>query len=272
MRAINRIPDRGMRMLLPALLFVAAVAGYLIASSIRRASNPDDKLLPGLQAMGDAIQRMAFMPDPRTGDYLLWVDTEASLERLLAGIVISALISFIVGITVGLLPVLRSLFGLSIAVLAMIPPLAILPIIFIVFGLGEVAKIVLIVIGTAPFLIRDLVLRVEEMPHEMLVKAQTLGASTWQIALRVVAPQMAPRLLDSLRFSLGAAWLFLISAEAIASENGLGYRIFLVRRYFAMDVILPYVAWITLLAFFLDVAIRIAQHRLFPWFAAARRL
>jgi NitT/TauT family transport system permease protein len=272
MRAINRIPDRGMRMLLPGVPFAVALVGYLVASSIRRASNPDDKLLPGLSALGDAVMRMAFMPDPRTGDYLLWVDTEASLERLLTGLVISAVLSFTVGIVVGLLPVLRTLFGLFIAVLAMIPPLAILPIIFIVFGLGEVAKIVLIVIGTAPFLIRDLALRVEEMPAEMLVKAQTLGASTWQIALRVVAPQMAPRLLDSLRFSLGAAWLFLISAEAIASENGLGYRIFLVRRYFAMDVILPYVVWITLLAFLLDFAIRVAQRRLFPWFAAARRL
>ena len=52
-----------------------------------------------------------------------------------------------------------------------------------------------------------------------------------------------------MRLGLGPAWIFLISAEAIASTGGLGYRIFLVRRYLAMDVILPYVAWITLLAY-----------------------
>ena len=63
---------------------------------------------------------------------------------------------------------------------------------------------------------------------------------------------MMPRLIDSVRLSLGAAWLYLIAAEAIAAESGLGYRIFLMRRYLAMDVILPYVAWITLLAFLLD--------------------
>ncbi len=56
-----------------------------------------------------------------------------------------------------------------------------------------------------------------------------------------------PRLIEAVRLSLGPAFLFLISAEAIASDVGLGYRIFLVRRYLAMDVILPYVAWITLL-------------------------
>ena len=87
------------------------------------------------------------------------------------------------------------------------------------------------------------------MPREQIVKAQTLGASTWQIAIRVVLPQIMPRLIDAVRLSLGPAWLFLISAEAIAADVGLGYRIFLVRRYLAMDVILPYVAWITLLAF-----------------------
>ena len=55
-------------------------------------------------------------------------------------------------------------------------------------------------------------------------------------------PQVLPQLIDTVRLALGAAWLFLIAAEAIASTEGLGYRIFLVRRYLAMDVILPYVA------------------------------
>jgi NitT/TauT family transport system permease protein len=67
------------------------------------------------------------------------------------------------------------------------------------------------------------------------------------------------------RLSLGPAWLFLIAAEAIASENGLGYRIFLVRRYLAMDVILPYVAWITLIAFVSDLALAALSRKAFPW-------
>ena len=108
-----------------------------------------------------------------------------------------------------------------------------------------------------------------ELPEELLIKAQTLGASTWQMALRVVLPQLLPRLLSGLRLSLGPAWLFLIAAEAIASTEGLGYRIFLVRRFLAMDVILPYVAWITLLAFLMDRLLASASRRLFPWAATA---
>ena len=76
--------------------------------------------------------------------------------------------------------------------------------------------------------------------------------------------------IDALRLELGPAWLFLIAAEAIAADSGLGYRIFLVRRYLSMDVIIPYVIWITLLAFLMDLALRWLQRRAFPWFAGAR--
>jgi NitT/TauT family transport system permease protein len=141
-----------------------------------------------------------------------------------------------------------------------------LPVLFIVFGLGEVSKVALITIGIAPFLIRDMQQRVLELPEEQFIKAQTLGASSWQLILRVILPQVLPRLLDAVRLSLGSAWLFLIAAEAIAATEGLGYRIFLVRRYLSMDVILPYVLWITLLAFLTDYLLRVLTRRSFPWY------
>jgi NitT/TauT family transport system permease protein len=106
---------------------------------------------------------------------------------------------------------------------------------------------------------------VAAIPEEQIVKAQTLGASTWLVALQVALPQAMPRLIDSLRFSLGPAWVFLISAEAIASDVGLGYRIFLVRRYLAMDIILPYVAWISLLAVIIDLLLLAWSRTAFRW-------
>jgi len=168
-------------------------------------------------------------------------------------------------------PLARAPLSPLVGVLSMIPPMAVLPILFIVFGLDEVSKVALIVIGIAPFIIREVEGRVRELPREQIIKAQTLGASTWLIAMRVVLPQTLPRLVNAVRLSLGAAWLFLIAAEAIASTEGLGYRIFLVRRYLAMDVILPYVAWITLLAFVLDRLLHYASRLLFPWFDRPRQ-
>jgi len=109
-----------------------------------------------------------------------------------------------------------------------------------------------------------------EIPVEQLIKAQTLGASSWTIIVRVILPQIMPRLLDGIRLTLGTAWIFLISAEAIAATEGLGYRIFLVRRYLSMDVILPYVVWITLLAFLFDYLLKKVTYKMFPWYAVSQ--
>lgn len=270
-RLINRHPSRISLFYLGLLPFVVLIGVYFTGSAMRLAANPADKLLPSLAALSDAVVRLAFTPDPRTGVILLWADTAASLTRLGMGLAVATALALVVGIANGILPYVRAGLSPLVAVISMVPPMALLPILFIVFGLDELSKVVLIVIGVAPFLMRDLQARVMEMPSEQLIKAQTLGATSFQIVMRVVLPQMLPRLIDSVRLSLGPAWLFLISAEAIAAEVGLGYRIFLVRRYLAMDAILTYVVWITLLALVSDIALRALNRALFPWLEAGRR-
>ncbi len=265
MRLLNRRPGRELSLLLAVLPFVLLAVVYLAASEARLAANPNDKLLPSVGQMAEAMHRMAFEEDRRTGQYLLWADTAASLQRLALGVGVAALVGLSLGIALGLVPIVAATLAPFVAVVAMVPPLAILPVLFVAFGLGELAKVVLIALGITPFLVRDIAFRVAELPRELLVKAQTLGGSTLQIALRVVLPQMLPRLLAGLRLALGSAWLFLIAAEAIAATEGLGYRIFLVRRFLAMDVILPYVAWVTLLAYLADTLLAQLSRRLFPW-------
>src|SRR6202034_1672769 len=227
--------------------------------------NPGDKLPPAPTTLIEPIHRFAFEEDEGSGTVLLWTDTAASLKRLLTALGISASIGMALGIVVGVIPYMRAALAPFVAALSLIPPLAILPILFIVAGLGELAKVLLIIIGVAPIIVRDVALRAAELPGEQIIKAQTLGASTWLLVNRVVIPQMGPRLIDALRLTLGPAWLFLIAAEAIASTEGLSYRIFLVRRYLAMDVILPYVAWITLLAFTMDALLRLVRAKAFAW-------
>ncbi|QFS82560.1 Putative aliphatic sulfonates transport permease protein SsuC [Roseivivax sp. THAF40] len=270
MRLINRRPTfRPLVVALAALPFVAVAVAYAVGSDIRLTANPQDKLLPAPATIFDTAIRLFTEGDRRSGEILLWQDTWASLRRLLFGVGIGALISLATGVLIGMLPYVRRTLSDFVAVLSMVPPLALLPILFIVFGLGETSKVVLIVVGITPFLIRDLSQRVLDIPHEEIVKAQTLGASTLVIALRVVLPQILPRLIAAVRLSLGSAWLFLIAAEAVAADVGLGYRIFLVRRYLAMDIILTYVIWITLLAFLIDWALKTASRRAFPWLGAS---
>jgi NitT/TauT family transport system permease protein len=252
------------------LPFALLLFAYFTSSATRLTENPNDKLLPSAVQMTDAIKRVAIVPDQRTGEYLLWQDTASSLQRLAIGLAISAVVGLCLGIASGVLPLFGAPLSPLLTVLSMVPPLAILPILFIVFGLGELSKVMLIVIGITPVLARDLEQRAREIPVELLIKAQTLGATTWTLILRVVLPQLLPRLLISLRLVLGSAWLFLIAAEAIASTDGLGYRIFLVRRYLAMDMILPYVVWITLLAWLMDWGLKALTGKAFPWYEGAR--
>lgn len=265
MRLINRKPSRAMALFLGLVPFAVLLLVYVAASSARLADNPADKLLPSFGTMFESFRMMALEEDVRSGDRLLWLDTAASLQRLALGLSISAILGLIVGVVMGFLPYGRAFLAPFVSAFSLIPPITVLPILFIVLGLGEAAKVGLIVVGTAPAMIRQLAQSVLSIPREEIVKAQTLGASSWQIALRVVLPQIWPSLIAAIRIGLIPAWIFLISAEAIASTEGLGYRIFLVRRYLAMDVIVPYVAWITLIAYATDRLLAALSRRAFRW-------
>ncbi|MEJ2362002.1 MAG: ABC transporter permease [Gammaproteobacteria bacterium] len=270
-RVLNIKPGRAGKLFLGALPFLLTLLVYLWISDARLSVNPHEKLMPAFSSFAHAIHTLAFEPSVRTGQYLFWADTLASLKRLFTGVGFAALIGLIFGLLNGAIPLMRANLSPYITVLSLVPPMAILPILFIVFGLDELSKVMLIIIGITPFLIRDLTAKTLELPSEQLIKAQTLGASTWQVIVRVLLPQIMPRLIEGVRLSLGSAWLFLIAAEAIAAQDGLGYRIFLVRRYLAMDIILPYVVWITLLAFVTDWILRKISLWWFPWFHAQSR-
>jgi|SRR5579863_895167 len=264
-RIVNIRPSRSQRLIAGVVPIALIVAVYVLASLARHADNPADKVLPTFGAMADAMWRLATTIDPTTGKITLVSDTLASLTRLGEGLALATISSLVLGLVLGVMPLARAILGPVVTVIAVIPPIAVLPILFIALGLGEASKIALIAIGVAPYMTRDLAAYVAGLPSEQFTKAQTLGANSWQLTLRVALPQLMPRLIESLRFSMGPSWVFLIAAEAVASDVGLGYRIFLVRRYLAMDIILPYVAWISLLAIAADAVLLLISRKAFPW-------
>ncbi len=263
---IHARPGKALGWMLALVPFLLAIGLYLWASEVRHRDNPSDKLLPTPVQMADALKRMAFEPDRRSGNYLLWQDTGASLLRLAIGVGMAALVGLLLGLNMGLYPGMNAGLNPFVTFFSMIPPLAVLPILFISFGVDELAKIMLIFIGLFPLITRDILLAVRKLPQEQITKALTLGVTQLQLTYRIVLPQILPRLIEAVRLALGAAWLFLIAAEAIAADEGLGYRIFLVRRYMAMDVILPYVLWITLIGYSFDLLLRLLLRWAFPWY------
>src|SRR3990170_8770964 len=108
-RLVNLHPTRGGALALGALPFLILIAAYLFGSAARLAENPDDKLLPAPSAFVDTLRSYAFEEDRRSGEVLWWLDTAASLKRLLAALAISAFIGIVAGLAIGAVPYIRSL-------------------------------------------------------------------------------------------------------------------------------------------------------------------
>lgn len=269
-RGIHAEPSSRLRLILGLLPLVVLICAYLTVSYIRLQANPREKLTPSVSQIASAVKTMAFTKDERTDSYLMLSDTVSSVKRLAVGLGSAAIVGLLAGINMGMLPGMGATFLPVVTFLSIVPPLAILPILFILFGVGELGKVMLIFLGSVFIITRDMYYTTRAIPREQIVKSLTLGASQIEVVYRIVLPQIMPRLLVAVRLSLGAAWLFLIASEAIASTDGLGYRIFLVRRYLAMDVIIPYVLWVTLLGFLMDTGLRFLVSWGYPWHEAGR--
>ena len=293
---INAKPGKTISITLSLLLFVVSIILYGNASNKRHKENPNDKLVPTPNQMVKSFGRAIFQPviemeydedgeiipndEPKTlkdafkedkgwemlrnGEWQLWEDTKASGYRVIVAMLFIFL-GVLLGLYMAMFPYLDRLLYKFVLFFDKVPALAVLPILFIVFGLDETAKIALIVIGVAPTIILDTYLRVKDIPHEQITKGLTLKASTHEIIYKIVFPQVFPKVLDTIRLNFKAVILFLIAGEALAAEAGLGYRIFVVRRYLDMATIIPYVIWISLLAFLIDYALRTYIRKRYIW-------
>ena len=259
---VTAVPSRTAKLLAPFFLFLLVIGAYLVTAHKRHEENPQDRLVPTLSEMADGFYRVAF--EERRGEYRLLSDTISSTRRFLISVAI-LFSGVIIGLNMGVLPY-GEIFGYRFVLfIDKVPALAILPILFIVFGLGEVSKIALIVIGVLPTIVLDTYLRAKAVPQEQITKALTLGASHFEIVYRIVLPKIFPQVLDTIRLNFKAVVLFLIAGEALAANSGIGYRIFVLRRYVAMDIIIPYVLWISILAFLADLMVRVWIKKKYTW-------
>ena len=196
---------------------------------------------------------------------MLWTDTLASGRRFLISVAL-LFPAVLLGLHMAMFPVIGAFFLRFILFFDKIVALSLLPILFIAFGIDELSKIMLIVIGVTPTIILDTFNLTKSVPREQIVKGFTLGASDFSIAYRIVFKQIWPRVLNSIRLNLKAVMLFLFAGEMIASTDGLAYRIALLRRHMGMDTIIPYVLWVALLLFLVDFGMNKLNHKLHPWF------
>jgi NitT/TauT family transport system permease protein len=276
--SIHSKPGHMMGPVLSWLLFVAGISLYLYTATARHRENPEDRVTPTVAQMVRGIYQAALIPaeddenQPDSNSFvqrfshsMLWKDTKATGRRFFYSMAL-LLPAVVLGLHMGLFPYVGALCLRFVLFFDKIVALSLLPILFIAFGIGELSKIMLIVIGVTPTIILDTFNLTRGVPGEQIVKAFTLGASDFDVAYRVVLKQIWPRVLNSIRLNLKAVMLFLFAGEMIASNDGLAYRIALLRRHMGMDVIIPYVLWVALLLFLVDLTMRVINRKLHPWF------
>ena len=279
---VHSKPNRVGTIVLSWMLFAVGLGLYFYTSQKRHRDNPEDRIMPTVtqmfHGMSDASTKPAEDDDSTLSDNaslrqrffasMLWKDTLATSRRFIYSILL-LIPAVLLGLHMGLFPYVGVFFLRFILFFDKIVALSLLPILFIVFGIDELSKIMLIVIGVTPTIILDTFNLTKGVPSEQVVKAFTLGASDFDVAYRVVMRQIMPRVLNSIRLNLKGVMLFLFAGEMIASTDGLAYRIALLRRHMGMDVIIPYVLWVAMLLFLVDLAMRVANRKLHPWFQEA---
>lgn len=276
--SIQARPNRLWTQSMSWVLFIVGITLYAQVSIARHRENPEDRIVPSMHQLVQGIKTSALEPaeeddplDPGASVYqrlrhsMLWKDTVASGRRFFWAMVL-LVPGILLGLHMAIFPYAGAVFLRFVLFFDKIVALSLLPILFIVFGIEEWSKIMLMVIGVAPTLILDTFNNARGVPHEQIVKAFTLKSSNFDVAYRVVFKQILPQIINSLRLSLKPLALFLFSGEMIASSDGLAYRIGIMRRHMGMDIILPYLFWVALLLFLADALLRLANRRLHPWY------
>jgi len=275
LRTDAKLPWAG-RLILTLLPVLILCFAYVKRSS-ELADTDRAKLLPTAGKLVDAAKKVALpIPAPERESerrkelrlerqFMLYKDTVSSFKRM-GWAMLVILVAVPIGVMMGSYPWAESLGKTIMIILSMIPALALLSILFLTLGTGEVAKVGLIVLGVFPMVCLDTYLRSKALPREQFYKAQSLGACELEMPWRVVFPQIWPDVLNTIRLNLGVMAVLMIAGESISAESGIGYRIFIkFYRTTAMDSTIVYVIWLTLLMFLLDLAISLWIKHRYKW-------
>jgi len=141
----------------------------------------------------------------------------------------------------------------------------------LLFGIGETSKMMLIFLGTFFQLVLMVADEIRRVPYELIMVGYTLGASKREVIRRILLRAAMPGIFDALRLCNGWAWTYLVVAELIAANEGLGYRILKFSRFLQTPKIFVYLILLGILGLSLDYIFRKLNERLFHWADTTKR-
>ncbi|WP_402462405.1 ABC transporter permease [Isoptericola aurantiacus] len=196
---------------------------------------------------------------------LLQQDILASLGRVLTGFLIGSAVAIPVGFLMGWYTVARGLFEPWIQFFRTIPPLALLPLVLVLMGIGELPKIFVIFLAAFLACVISTYQGVVGVDRTLINAARVLGAKDGRIFARVVVPASTPFILVGMRVGLGSAWATLVAAELLAAQAGLGYRMQQAQLYYDLATIFVGIIAIGILGLIMDRLLLLAETKLTGW-------
>ena len=226
----------------------------------------------GYTALG--LANPMFMPGPdavlaRVGrwwsDEGLLTDIGISVYRVMTGFLASALIALPLGLYIGTYRPVQAFLEPLTDFIRYMPAVAFIPLVMLWVGIDEGSKILIIFIGTFFQMVLMVAEDVRRVPMAQIEAVQTMGANRSEIVKLVVLPSARPALLDTLRITCGWAWTYLVVAELVAANSGLGYAILKAQRYMHTDKIFAGIILIGIIGLLTDQAFRWLGRAAFPW-------
>ena len=195
----------------------------------------------------------------------LIIDVLTSCGRVAGGFILAAFIGVPVGIAMGTFYSMESFFAPIVGTVRYMPVVAFIPLIVIWVGLGEESKLLIIFLGIVLYNAIMIADAVKFIPNEMINVAYTLGADRFNVLFKVILPATIPSILDTLRVNIAGAWNYLVIAELVAAQNGLGFRIIQSQRFLQTDKVLFSIALIGTIGLATDYGLKWISKQLTPW-------
>ena len=258
--ALGEDIPRGAYLTIAAASFLIPIALWCLFTYTGRANA---LILPTPTRMFQAAAEMW-----HDGDLL--PDIKISVTRIAIGFGLSAVLAIPLGILMGAYKCAEAAHEPFVGFIRYVPVPALIPLVMVVAGIDEPAKILLIFLGTYFQMVLVVADVTRQVPKDLLNAARTLGASRLQLLFNVLLPATLPGLLDTCRTMIGWAWTYLVIAEVVATSSGLGYSIMKAQRFSRADEIFVGIVILGLLGLATDMLFKIFQPRLLPWAEAQR--
>lgn len=217
-----------------------------------------------LPSPGDVVHRVVTW---FTDDDLI-SDISISFFRVVVGWALSALIAIPLGLLIGTFRAVQASLEPLTDFIRYMPAVAFIPLVMLWIGIDEGAKIGIIFIGTFFQMVLMVAEDVRRVPIAQIEAAQTMGATRLEVIEQVIIPSSKPALLDTLRVTMGWAWTYLVVAELVAANSGLGYAIIKAQRFLQTDKIFAGIILIGAIGLAMDQSFRLLHRLAFPWLHA----